>query len=54
VEPPSISIVICNWNGRHLLEECLDSLQRQTFRDFEVILVDNGSTDGSVELLEAK
>jgi len=54
MEPPSISIVICNWNGRHFLEECLESLKKQSFRDFEVILVDNGSTDGSVKLLEAK
>jgi GT2 family glycosyltransferase len=48
---PRVSILIVNWNGRHLLQECLDSLLRQTFRDFETILVDNGSSDGSRELL---
>ena len=53
MESPSISVIICNWNGRHLLEECLESLKKQSFRDFEVIVVDNGSTDGSVELLES-
>lgn len=43
-----ISVVIVNFNGAPLLEDCLGSLQRQTFRDFEVILVDNGSRDDSV------
>ena len=42
-----VSIIIVNWNGRKHLATCLDSLAAQTFRDFEVILVDNGSTDGS-------
>jgi len=41
--------VIVNWNGKHLLGECLESLQRQTFQNFETILVDNGSSDGSAE-----
>ena len=49
----SVSILIVNWNGRHLLQECLESLLVQTFQDFEVILVDNGSNDGSRELLHA-
>jgi GT2 family glycosyltransferase len=44
---PLVSIVIPHWNGRHHLDDCLNSLRRQTFTDFEVILVDNGSTDGS-------
>ena len=48
---PKVSIIIVNWNGRHLLEACLASLRRQTFQDREVILVDNGSTDGSVQWL---
>lgn len=43
-----ISVVIPNWNGKDHLEECLNSLRRQTYRDFETILVDNGSVDGSV------
>lgn len=45
----SVSVIICNWNGKHLLTDCLTSLRQQTFDDFEVVLVDNGSTDGSVE-----
>lgn len=43
----TVSIIILNWNGKQLLQECLDSLAAQTCRDFETILVDNGSTDGS-------
>jgi len=49
---PAISVIILNYNGLHLLSECLDSLRRQTFRDAEVIFVDNGSTDGSVAFVE--
>jgi hypothetical protein len=46
---PEISIIIVNWNGKHFLETCLEALRQQTFRDFESILVDNGSADGSIE-----
>ncbi|HSL99421.1 MAG TPA: glycosyltransferase family 2 protein, partial [Candidatus Limnocylindria bacterium] len=49
---PFFSIIIPNWNGRNLLEECLESVFAQAFRDFETIVVDNGSTDGSVAFLE--
>ena len=42
-------IVIPNWNGRHMLEVCLPSLFSQNFDDFSVIVVDNGSTDGSTD-----
>jgi GT2 family glycosyltransferase len=42
-----VAVIILNWNGRTLLAECLPPLLAQTFTDFEVILVDNGSTDGS-------
>ena len=41
------SVVVLNFNGREHLELCLSSLLRQTHTSFEVILVDNGSTDGS-------
>jgi GT2 family glycosyltransferase len=46
-----LSIVIPNWNGAHLLPTCLDSLKRQTYTDFEIIVVDNASTDNSRELM---
>lgn len=50
---PAVTIVVVSWNGKHLLQECLPSIQRQTFTDFEIIVVDNGSTDGSIEFLRA-
>jgi len=50
---PRASVVIPNWNGESLLPVCLASLQSQSFQDFEVILVDNGSADRSVELARA-
>ena len=43
------SIIIVNYNGKHLLRECFDSVLAQSVKDFELILVDNGSTDGSVD-----
>jgi GT2 family glycosyltransferase len=49
-----ISVVVVNWNRKELLRACLDSLQRQGEVAFEVIVVDNGSTDGSAEMAEAE
>ncbi len=49
---PPTSIIIPNWNGAQHLPTCLDSLRRQTYPSFEVIVVDNGSSDGSLELVE--
>lgn len=46
-----ISVVIPNWNGRKFLAPCLDAVFRQTHKDFEVILADNGSEDGSVDFV---
>lgn len=48
---PRVSVVIPNLNGVPWLPGCLDALAAQTFRDREVLLIDNGSTDGSVALL---
>src|SRR5947209_9685612 len=50
---PKISVIIANWNGKHFLDACLSSLRHQRFRDFETILVDNGSSDGSTEYVRA-
>lgn len=49
ISPTKISIIILNWNGKELLQQCLDSIDGQSYRDFETILVDNGSSDGSAE-----
>ena len=51
---PLASIVIPNWNGIHHLPVCLEALRAQTYSHLEVLLVDNGSTDGSQSLVEAQ
>ncbi len=50
---PRVSVVIPSWNGRGQLAEVLGSLARQTDGEFETVVVDNGSTDGSLEYLAA-
>lgn len=45
------SVIIPNWNGAHLLPSCLSSLRNQTFNDFQTVVVDNGSTDDSRDLI---
>lgn len=51
---PLASIIIINWNGLHLLRPCLASLAAQTEQRFEVIVTDNGSSDGSAAWLAAQ
>ncbi|MFQ5340063.1 MAG: glycosyltransferase family 2 protein [Anaerolineae bacterium] len=51
---PRISVVIPNWNGLQHLDTCLSALDRQTFDDFEIIVVDNASSDGSVAFIQLK
>ena len=48
----NVSIVIPNYNGKHFLENCLKAVFAQTIENMEVIVVDNGSTDGSQEYLD--
>lgn len=48
---PRVSVAIPTWNGKHHLELCLPSLRVQTYRDFEIVVIDNGSTDGTVQWL---
>jgi hypothetical protein len=47
-----ISVIVLNYNGKGFLNSCLSSLASQTYPDFEVIVVDNGSRDGSPEYIE--
>jgi GT2 family glycosyltransferase len=49
--PPRVTVVIPNWNGESLLQLCLTSLRDQYFTDFETLLVDSGSTDGSLDFV---
>jgi GT2 family glycosyltransferase len=47
------SIIVVNWNGIGCIRDCLQSVLQQTYTPFELIVVDNGSTDGSREWLRA-
>lgn len=47
----TVSVIIVNYNGKHLLPDCLEGLEAQTRAPDQVIVVDNGSADGSIELL---
>jgi GT2 family glycosyltransferase len=49
-----IAVIIINWNGKHLLKECLISVRNQDYSNYKTILVDNGSSDGSVQFVKEK
>lgn len=50
---PLISVVLPVWNGARWLTEAIDSIRRQTHDNFELVVVDDGSTDGSADIFEA-
>ena len=50
---PLVSVVVPVYNVERYVEQCVESLTGQTLADIEVILVNDGSTDGSLELLRA-
>ncbi len=47
-----VTVVIPHYNGLDILRDCLDSLLKNTFKDFETIVIDNGSDDGSQEFVK--
>jgi glycosyltransferase involved in cell wall biosynthesis len=49
---PKISVVVPVYNAEIYLKQCIDSLLAQTFKDIEIIVIDDGSTDGSLSILE--
>ncbi|HON85859.1 MAG TPA: glycosyltransferase family 2 protein, partial [Syntrophorhabdaceae bacterium] len=52
MEDKLISIVILNWNGIEFIRGCIDSVINQDYKNLEIIVVDNASTDGSPEMIE--
>ena len=50
----SVSILLLTWNSAAYLPRCLRCLQDQTFKNFEVVIIDNGSTDGCVDGIESR
>ncbi len=49
--PEKVTVVIVNWNGEKFLERCLAALMAQTVKPHEIILLDNASSDGSVDIV---
>ncbi|MFP4082410.1 MAG: glycosyltransferase family 2 protein [Candidatus Aminicenantes bacterium] len=54
MEQEKVSFMVVNWNGRETVEECLDSILSQTYRNTEIIFVDNHSSDSSLDLVRKK
>ena len=52
METPKISVIVAVYKAEAYLHRCLDSLLAQTFRDFEILLVDDGSPDKSGEICD--
>jgi GT2 family glycosyltransferase len=52
VNNPSVSVIIINWNHGHYLGECLKALSAQDYQNYSITLIDNASTDGSVQFIK--
>ncbi len=53
VTPLSVSVVIPVYNAERFLQESINSVLSQTFTDFEIVIVDDGSTDGSADVVRS-
>jgi GT2 family glycosyltransferase len=53
VTAPAVSVIVVNWNGEACLSRCLASLSSQTYKNFELVLIDNASTDKSLRIAQA-
>ncbi|MDH3688464.1 MAG: glycosyltransferase family 2 protein [Gammaproteobacteria bacterium] len=51
---PTVGVVIVNWNSGKYLERCIEAISRQTHRPNKIVVVDNGSTDGSIVAIETR
>lgn len=54
MENPLVSIIIVTYNSENNIERCLDSIRNSSYRNFEVIIIDNNSQDNSVDLIRKK
>jgi hypothetical protein len=52
MQEPKVAVLVINYNGKHFLKACLESLEKQTYKNYEVYIVDNASTDGSIEYVK--
>lgn len=51
---PSVHIIVLNWNGKEVIEDCLSSINKIKYDNYKVLIVDNNSTDDSVEIINQK
>ena len=51
--PPHVSVILAVYNQAHYLRDAIDSVLNQSYKDYEIIAVDDGSTDASLQLLHA-
>ena len=49
----SVTVIVLNWNGKVLLEDCLGTLEKVEYNNYNILVVDNGSTDDSVQYIES-
>ncbi|MDP9292556.1 MAG: glycosyltransferase, partial [Verrucomicrobiota bacterium] len=49
---PRVAVIVCSYNGAKTLKECLESLDRLNYPDYEIVLVDDGSTDATQEIVK--
>jgi glycosyltransferase involved in cell wall biosynthesis len=53
IQTPKISVIMPVYNTAKYLKEAIDSILNQTFRNFEFIIIDDASSDGSIEIIES-
>ncbi|MCI8514207.1 MAG: glycosyltransferase family 2 protein [Lachnospiraceae bacterium] len=49
-----VTVIIPNYNGKHFMEPCMEALANQTYTDFEILVIDNASSDGSAEFIRER
>ncbi|PJE68819.1 glycosyltransferase family 2 protein, partial [Candidatus Shapirobacteria bacterium CG10_big_fil_rev_8_21_14_0_10_38_14] len=49
---PFVSVIVVNFNGKEFIGECLDSVLKSDYPNFEIVLIDNASTDSSYQYLK--
>ena len=52
VDNPKIHLIVLNWNDKELSRKCLSSIEKVSYPNYEVLIVDNNSEDGSVEFFK--
>ena len=52
MKTPMVSVIIPTWNRQNTIGKCLESVLNQTYKDYEIIVADDGSTDETVEIVQ--